>query len=120
MGWPLGTVAGRLARARSLLAKRLTRRGVALSAAALHVALGPGSAAASVPAPLILDTVKAASLTAAGKMTGGILPAQVVALTQGVLRAMFLSKLKVGIAFVLVALLLGSLATMIRLPAASP
>src|SRR5262249_15380177 len=39
--WPEGTVAGRLARAREMLARRLTRRGVKLSAASLAAAL-PG------------------------------------------------------------------------------
>ena len=35
LGLPEGTVAGRLARARTMLAKRLTRRGLAVSAALL-------------------------------------------------------------------------------------
>ena len=35
LGWPLGTVAGRLSRARAMLHSRLVRRGLALSAVAL-------------------------------------------------------------------------------------
>jgi RNA polymerase sigma factor (sigma-70 family) len=48
LGWSEGTVASRLARGRAILADRLTRRGVALPAAGLLVALAP-TAADAVP-----------------------------------------------------------------------
>jgi RNA polymerase sigma factor (sigma-70 family) len=82
LGWPEGTVAGRLARGRALLAGRLTRRGVVLSA---------GPAAAVVPAGMIESTARAASLLVGGT---GVLSAEVAGLTEGVVRAMFLTKLK--------------------------
>jgi protocatechuate 3,4-dioxygenase beta subunit len=48
-----------------------------------------------VPAALIHTTAKAAVLVAAGKAAAGVLSAQVVALTEGVLKAMLATKVKV-------------------------
>jgi RNA polymerase sigma factor (sigma-70 family) len=59
--WPVGTVKGRLSRARELLRARLTRRGLALSAAFLLVALSRNSVIAeTVPSTLIDATVESA------------------------------------------------------------
>jgi RNA polymerase sigma factor (sigma-70 family) len=94
LGCPEGTVASRLARGRSLLAKRLARRGLATVAAALP----REAASACVPAALVSSTVKAA----AGSGAAGV-----VSLTKGVMRAMLLTKLKRGVAVLLLVGLAG-------------
>jgi RNA polymerase sigma factor (sigma-70 family) len=94
LGWPEGTVSSRLARARALLARRLTRQGVALSAGAPLGALSESTASAGVPASLVASTVQAASLILGRAVAGGAISANVAALTEGVLRAMWLSKLR--------------------------
>jgi hypothetical protein len=108
LGCPEGTVASRLARARTLLAGRLTRRGVALSGGTLVVVLCEKAGASCVPASLVLATVKAATFFVAGPggATGAI-STHVTALTQGVLKAMLLSKLKTATALLAVLLVLG-------------
>ena len=67
LGLPEGTVGSRLARARAILAQRLTQRGVALSGGALAAVLCQESASAGVPASVVSSTIQAATLFAAGK-----------------------------------------------------
>ncbi len=56
--WPVGTVKGRLSRARTLLRSRLMRRGLTLSAAFLLAALADGAVFAEVvPPELVRRTV---------------------------------------------------------------
>jgi RNA polymerase sigma factor (sigma-70 family) len=99
LGCPEGTVASRLARAREMLAKRLTQRGVALSGGALAAVLSQKIASAGVPVSVVSSTIKAASLCAAGQAA---IPVKVAAVAEGVLKTMLVSKLKAAVAVVLV------------------
>ena len=109
LGWPVGTVSGRLSRARAMLAKRLNRRGLSLAGGALAVLLARGTASAGVPAPLLSSTVKAASLFAAGRAAGPI-SANAAALTKEVLKTMLLSRIKITTAITTTAFLALALA----------
>jgi RNA polymerase sigma factor (sigma-70 family) len=109
LGLPEGTLSWRLAHGRKLLAQRLSRYGTALSVGALAAVLSRDATAASVPTGLLGATAEAARHMAAGRaLTAGIVSAQVITLTDGVLRAMLLSKLKaVWVAVLVVSLSAG-------------
>jgi RNA polymerase sigma factor (sigma-70 family) len=109
LGWPEGTVAGRLARARKMLADRLARRGVVLPAGFLAITWFNNAASASVPASLVGTTIKFACAFTAGQTTAaGAMSPQVAALAEGVLKSMLLAKLKLAAASVIVFVLICS------------
>ena len=94
---PVGTVHSRLARGRSILAKRLARRGFA--GACLTAGLAQGATSGCVPRELVVATVTAARFSVAAKAARqGSCASKVILLTQGVLRSMVATKIKGAIA----------------------
>ena len=86
--WPVGTVSGRLSRARGLLKDRLIRRGLAPTAGSLVALLATDGARAAVPEPLAAATVRAAASLARGAGTAsGLASASAFSLMDEVLRA---------------------------------
>jgi RNA polymerase sigma factor (sigma-70 family) len=110
LNWPVGTVSGRLARARDLLRVRLGRRGLTLPATALAAVLTEQLAAAALPASLTQATIQSAVLFANGSATAaGIASARATAAAEGVLKAMWMTKLKVAcVLFLVVGLAAGA------------
>ncbi|HKB02811.1 MAG TPA: sigma-70 family RNA polymerase sigma factor [Gemmataceae bacterium] len=92
LGCPEGTVAGRLARARAMLSKRLAKHGVVVSPVALTAALTDRGAAGALPAALLEGTRASAVRLAAGHLAGASPGAQ--ALMEGVMKAMLVKKLR--------------------------
>jgi RNA polymerase sigma factor (sigma-70 family) len=95
---PRGTVSSWLTRGRERLRQRLLRRGVDLSVIGLAAALAPdapAAALASLVAPLLRG------VTAGGIGPVGVLSAQTIALAEGMLRTMLMTKVKIAAAVLL-------------------
>jgi hypothetical protein len=101
-----GTLSSRLTRARTLLAKRLMRCGVTLSATVLAGLLCCGAASARMPAVLVSSTARAAMLLAAGQVAVATTPAAL--LMKEVMKTMLLKKLRLLAGAVLVLTALGA------------
>jgi RNA polymerase sigma factor (sigma-70 family) len=93
LGLPEGTLSSRLARARQLLGRRLRRAGAALSEGALAILL-TAEGTAALPPSLATATTGAALAVAAGQTSA--VSAPVLLLTEGVLQAMMMTRLKIA------------------------
>jgi RNA polymerase sigma factor (sigma-70 family) len=98
LGRPVGSMSRLLERARSLLRDRLTRRGLVLSTGVLGMLLAENARA--VTPPLLAQTTLR---TAAGSV-----PAPVLAIMEGVLKQMLVTKMKIAGALLLTLSLLGA------------
>jgi RNA polymerase sigma factor (sigma-70 family) len=93
---PEGTLATRLARGRTILARRLAARGLAVASGAVAAHLMQNALSAAVPASTVSATIRTLTLVAAGRgLANSAISANVAALTEGVLKAMLLKKLQI-------------------------
>jgi RNA polymerase sigma factor (sigma-70 family) len=99
------TLRERLQRGRALLRTRLMRRGLGPAALLVAAAWPAAKACATVPMSMMASTVKAATAVAAGGTAVSIVSAKVVTLTEGALRTMILTKLKIATAVLCLAAL---------------
>jgi RNA polymerase sigma factor (sigma-70 family) len=109
LGLPEGTVASRLARGRAMLAKRLARHGLPVSAAMLAAILAH-KASAAAPALVMTSALKTVTAAAAGHATAGVISLKVANLTEGVLKIMFLTKFKTVMAAAFAVIVMASVA----------
>jgi RNA polymerase sigma factor (sigma-70 family) len=95
LGWPIGTVAGRLARGRERLRSRLERHG--MIAPTTLATLAPDSAGTLVVSTaLARSTIEAAHQLAAGRMSSGVVSAAVAKLFGETLRTMTFTRWTIG------------------------
>jgi len=112
---PEGTVAGRLARGRAMLMKRLGRYGLVVSSGTLAMALSQSALSGSVPCTVVSSTIKAANMLAAGNVAaGGAISGSVTELMKGVLRTMPFRKLKLVTVLLLLTVMSGAVGLIYR------
>ncbi len=99
---PPGTLAARLTRGRALLAKRLVRHNLAVSGGIVTAALWEKAASAGQLTSLVSSTIRAVTSVAAEQaVNASVISAEVATLTEGMVKAMFVSRIKIATGLVL-------------------
>jgi RNA polymerase sigma factor (sigma-70 family) len=104
LGCPQGTIAARLTRAKQRLRRRLAKRGLTVSAAALAAPLSANAALTGVPASLVAETVKAATRLAGEGAAGVMIAAEA---SKGALPIMGTTRLRIALVSLLIAAAVG-------------
>ncbi len=117
LGVAKSTLKERLERGRGLLRVRLVRRGLGPAAVLVAAAWPMAVTSAPLPPDLVTVTGRAADLAAAGQATSGVIPARVAALSEGVMKAMFVTRLKKATAWLAVLALVAGAVTAVAVQA---
>ncbi len=98
LGCPLGTVRSRVARARGLLHRRLSRRGLEPVAGVMLAAFDSPAflkaGALEIPGSLVSSTVLIAKQAAAGASIAKLTPPAIASLVRNIIGSMFMTKVK--------------------------
>jgi RNA polymerase sigma factor (sigma-70 family) len=121
LGWSERTLRRRLEEARAALGRRLTRRGVAWTAALSALLLSNCLASAALPPALVGSTAEVAARIATGHAARAIVSAKVAALAEGVTKPMLMTKIQIATSALLLALVgFGTAMMMDQIRAAEP
>jgi len=107
LGLPEGTVASRLARARAMLSKRLTKYSLAMNTNLLIAVFAEDAAPPEVPPSLLESTIQAGTCLAIGDSAEAFVSNKVASLTDAVVHGMAMAKLKIAVATVLILFVIG-------------
>ncbi len=114
--WPVGSVKGRLSRARDLLRGRLVRRGIAPAVALVGSSIARESCAA-IDRTIFVQTVSNCMKVTLGQISVDAVSISIASLVKGALSAMIVEKVKwAGLAVLTVGVTLAGAAVMARQP----